>query len=233
MDMHTLNTRALELKSLDDAGIFTGYASVFGNEDQGGDIVARGAFAKSLAQRGPRGIKMLYEHDPCQPIGVWDEFTEDDRGLFGKGRLLLDLQKGREVHALMKASALDGLSIGYRVTRATQDRAKPHLRVLEEVDLREVSAVMFPMNEEAVIETVKSIDAPLDSDFVRQFERWLMQDAGFSRSKARHIIGGYKSLITTTQDAGHDEVATSKQPNVVDWSAFSTELRRSLDAARS
>ena len=205
----TRNTNRLEIKSLDEsAGTFVGYCSVFGNEDQGGDIVAKGAFAKCLAERGPRGVKMLYEHDPCQPIGIWDDLQEDDYGLLGKGRLLLDLQKGREVFALMKAQALDGLSIGYRVTRSTQDRAKPHIRLLQELDLREVSAVMFPMNEECVIGSVK---AHLPSE--REFQRWLQRDAGLTRAEAEHVIShGLKSLLKAQRDAG-GEVASTEPPD--------------------
>lgn len=214
-------------------GSFVGLASKFGNEDLGGDIVAKGAFADTLKQRDPRRCKMLYEHDHLQPVGVWEDLRETSDGLLATGKLLLPDQNGRgglrkaeEVYTLMREGVIDGLSIGYRVEKATQDRSNPSIRILEKVDLREISVVLFPMNEEAVIQSVKS-DLPIDSDFVREFERLLMQDAGLTRSKARQIIGGYKSLISAKQDAGGDEVATSMQP-AADWMSPIVEQLRQL-----
>ena len=118
-----------------------GYASLFGACDQGGDIVAKGAYRGSLA--AGRGVKMLWQHDPSCPIGVWDEVREDDRGLWVKGEILTDVAKGKEAAALIKAGAIDGLSIGYRTLRATKDdKGRRHLKELE---LWEVSLVTFPM----------------------------------------------------------------------------------------
>ncbi len=126
-----------------------GYASVFGLRDQGGDVVLAGAYGASLARmaRAGRRVKMLWQHDPAQPIGVWDEVREDAVGLWVKGRLLTDLAQGREAAALLAAGAIDGLSIGYRTVRAERD-AKGQ-RLLAELDLWEVSLVTFPMQSEA------------------------------------------------------------------------------------
>lgn len=122
-----------------------GYASLFGKVDQGGDVVERGAYAASLA--AGRGVKMLWQHDPAQPIGVWDEVREDGTGLFVKGRLLDSVAKGREAAALLEAGAIEGLSIGYRTKRAAKtDKGQ---RLLTEVELWEVSLVTFPMQREA------------------------------------------------------------------------------------
>lgn len=201
-----MNTSRLELKSLDEAtGVFVGYCSVFNNEDQVGDVVRKGAYAKTLADRGARGIKMLFDHDPAQPIGVWKNMVEDDYGLLGEGQLLLDLQKGREVYTLMKAGALDGLSIGYRVTKQSQDRANPHIRFLDEIDLREVSAVMFPCNEDSVITSVKAV-MPTE----REFQRLIQREAGLSRSEAAHVLEhGFKSLLLKTKRDAGGEVAST------------------------
>ena len=102
-----------QAKSVRPDGTFEGYASVFGAEDLGRDIVMPGAFARSLARRGPKGVKLLYQHDAGAVIGVWNEIREDARGLFVRGRLLTDVARAREVLALMRAGAVDGLSIGY------------------------------------------------------------------------------------------------------------------------
>ena len=126
-----------------------GYASFFGLTDQGGDVVMAGAYAKSLdrLKREGRVVRMLWQHDPAQPIGVWDEISEDGRGLRVKGRILTEVEKGREAAALVAAGAIDGLSIGYRTLRAT--KAENGRRHLTELDLWEVSLVTFPMLPEA------------------------------------------------------------------------------------
>ena len=122
-----------------------GHASLWGALDQGGDIVERGAYAASLARLKAEGgtVKMLWQHDPAQPIGLWDEVREDDRGLFVRGRILADVDKGREAAALVRAGAIDGLSIGYHTLRASKDGQGK--RRLLELELWEVSLVTFPM----------------------------------------------------------------------------------------
>ncbi|MFV2002027.1 MAG: HK97 family phage prohead protease [Paracoccaceae bacterium] len=132
-----------------DGTMIEGYASYFGKPDKSGDVVERGAYGRSLrllAEAGRR-IKMLWQHDPAQPIGIWDEVREDERGLYVKGRLLSDVAKGREAMALIGAGAIDGLSIGYRTVRAQKDGKGQ--RLLSELELWEVSLVTFPMLPEA------------------------------------------------------------------------------------
>ncbi|QUJ77402.1 HK97 family phage prohead protease [Sulfitobacter albidus] len=123
----------------------SGYASFFGDVDQGNDVVLQGAYARSLAVLGAakRGVKMLWQHDPAQPIGVWDVVREDARGLFVKGRILKSVAKGREAIALIEAGAIDGLSIGYRTVKASKNTKGQ--RLLQELELWEVSLVTFPM----------------------------------------------------------------------------------------
>ena len=125
--------------------LIEGYASLFGDQDRGGDIVMPGAYAKSLQKLVAEGrpVRMLWQHDPAQPIGVWDTVHEDDRGLYVKGRLLEDVARAREAAALIAAGAIDGLSIGYRTVRASKD--DKGRRLLQELELWEVSLVTFPM----------------------------------------------------------------------------------------
>ncbi len=138
----------LDFKQVAADGVFEGYASVFGIEDMGRDIVLPGAFRESLRRRGPSGIKLLFQHDPAEPIGVWLSIVEDRKGLFVRGRLMAEVARAREVLALMRAGALDGLSIGYRTVRARRD-AKTGVRKLQAVDLWEISVVTFPLHPEA------------------------------------------------------------------------------------
>lgn len=136
-------------------GVFEGYASLFRVPDLGKDVVEPGAFRDSLARRGPSGVKLLWQHDPAEPLGRWLSLVEDSRGLFVRGRLSLAVARAREIHALMREGAIDGLSIGFRSERA---RTEPRtgLRRLERVDLWEVSVVTFPMLPQARISAVKA-----------------------------------------------------------------------------
>ena len=155
--MRETSQMGLELKfarfdadlSVTDGTVISGYASYFGVADRGNDIVERGAYAASLKRlsEAGRSVKMLWQHDPAEPIGVWDEVREDTRGLFVKGRLLSDVARAREAAALIAAGAIDGLSIGYRTVRATKDETGR--RRLAELELWEVSLVTFPMLPEA------------------------------------------------------------------------------------
>ncbi len=129
-----------------DGGVeISGYASLFGAADQGGDVVEAGAYAACLkrAETAGRSIKMLWQHDPAQPIGVWDDVREDKRGLWVKGRILSSVARGREAAALIEAGAIDGLSIGYRTVKAGKNTKGQ--RLLSELELWEVSLVTFPM----------------------------------------------------------------------------------------
>jgi HK97 family phage prohead protease len=182
------------LSAVEADGTFAGYASLFGTPDLGRDVVMPGAFAGSLAKRGAGGIKMLYQHDPNQPIGVWLEVREDGEGLFVKGRLTTEVGRAREVLSLMRAGALDGLSIGFRTVRGKTD-ARTGVRRLYEVDLWEISVVTFPLLPQARISAVKAARAAGRLPTTREFERFLVQDAGLTRSQARSVIvSGFKSL---------------------------------------
>ncbi len=145
MDLEHKFARFGDGLSVSEDAVIEGYASLFGQVDQGSDVVQRGAYRGSLEGLKAAGqrVKMLWQHDPAQPIGVWDEVREDDRGLWVKGHLLEATQKGREAAELIRAGAMDGLSIGYRTKRAVKnDKGQ---RVLTELELWEVSLVTFPM----------------------------------------------------------------------------------------
>ena len=143
-----------KFQSFDQAGTETrgaeisGYASLFGIADQGGDVVAPGAYADSLKKLADSGrtVKMLWQHDPNRPIGVWDEVREDAHGLFVKGRILTELSLGQDVLTLVGSGAIDGLSIGYRTVKSEKADMG---RLLKTLDLWEVSLVTFPMLPEA------------------------------------------------------------------------------------
>ncbi len=132
------------------SGRFSGYASLFGVTDSAGDQVMRGAFTASLTRRHAAGVRMLWQHDPAKPVGVWESLREDARGLFVTGRLALDTRLGRDASALIAQGALNGLSIGFKAVTAS-GRKGSGLRRLHAVDLWEISLVTFPALEGACI----------------------------------------------------------------------------------
>ena len=154
MERKYRNSFALEVKALTADGRFAGYASVFDNTDSQQDVMRRGAFAKSLtARRYP--VQLLWQHQWQNPIGVIDAIFEDQHGLYVEGKLLLDVAQAREAHALLKAKALRGLSIGYSVKRARRN-PDSGARELLEVELWEVSLVTQPANAAAQVTVVKA-----------------------------------------------------------------------------
>jgi len=171
--------RADSALKVTDGTLVAGYASVFGKADQGGDVVQAGAYAKSLRALAADGrrVKMLWQHDPGQPIGIWDEVHEDATGLYVKGRLLTDVARGREAAALIEAGAIDGLSIGYRTKKAERDAGGR--RLLSELELWEVSLVTFPMLPDARVGS--KADDPADA---------LMRDLAEAFQAARRAVAG-------------------------------------------
>lgn len=183
--------------------VFEGYGSVFGNEDQAGDVVVKGAFADSLQEKMP---KLLWQHDWWEPIGCYVEAREDDHGLYVKGQLAT---KGRaeEAYELLKMGAIEGLSIGFRVR---DFEIIDDVRYIKEADLLEVSLVTFAANELARIDAVKA--AAMTE---RDIERKLTRDAGFSRSAARALMrGGLKGLNATP---GAGDVTNELKQEAASW----------------
>lgn len=144
-------------KDVSEEGTFEGYGSVFGVRDSYNEVVEPGAFVESLVRHKREGSKplMLWQHNPDEPVGVWDDLAEDNKGLWGKGRLLKGVRRADEALIMMKAGAIQGLSIGYREID-TRPAENGGARKLLKLDLMEVSLVSFPANRRARIDAVKA-----------------------------------------------------------------------------
>jgi uncharacterized protein len=168
-------------------GVFAGYASLFGVPDSTGDVVMAGAFAASLARRGPAGIRMLFQHDAGQPIGTWLELREDSRGLLVRGRLAPEVQRAEELASLLHQGAIDGLSIGFRAVVANRDRVTRQRRLVR-IDLWEISLVTFPMLEGARVTALEwASPAPLRKARSCDGPRGPGSLAAAIRAGARHL----------------------------------------------
>jgi HK97 family phage prohead protease len=158
-----------------DQGTFTGRASIFGDPpDRYGDTIAAGAFRRSLDEHRAAGTAplLLWQHRADEPIGTWTGLRETAAALEVEGKLVLETQRGREAYELMKAGALNGLSIGFR-TRQSEAR-KGGGRLLRDLDLAEISIVSLPAASRARVHHVRN--APMSLDLTVPAETETEQD---------------------------------------------------------
>ena len=198
---------ALQIKAAGDDGTVEGYGSVFGVRDNYDDVIAKGAFIQSLKDHKAAGTMpaMLWQHDSSEPIGIWIDMVEDDKGLRIKGQLAMETVKGKEAHALLKMGALNGLSVGFMSKEWAYDR-DTEVRTLTAIDLWEVSLVTFPANEKARVTNVKSADemaTPKDAEKA-------LRDAGFSKSDATAFVSRVMRMGEVRSDSANSTAVAMK-----------------------
>lgn len=203
--------RPFEVKAVQEDGTFDGFGSVFGNVDSYKEIVAPGAFAESLAawKSSGRLPPVLWQHRAGEPIGPYLEMEEQSIGLWVKGKLLVDdVQRAKEARALMKAKAVNGLSIGF-VTREDSYDKLTGIRTLKKIDLWEVSVVTFPANPAAQISSVKSAIDGIQS--YAEAETFLREVGRLSKADATGFIARFKSLGGRSESDELGEVKAALQ----------------------
>lgn len=195
---------------------FEGYASTFNNIDHGDDVVIRGAFANSLAQNSQ--VKILWQHQMSEPIGVSVQLYEDDKGLFIKGNLPKDdtLVSGRIIPQ-MKIGSIKEMSIGFFTKNF--DMSKNGIRLLKEIELFEVSLVTKAMNSQALVSGFKSFDTERDIEQT-------LKSQGFSSTEAKTVISKIKEF-SNQRDAGKDNQrdADVKQKIITDLNNLIKNLK--------
>lgn len=206
----------LKIKAVQEDGFFSGYGAVFGNVDWYNDVILPGAFAKSLEKWAEKNKMppVLWNHNDGEPIGVYTNIYEDEKGLFVEGRLLIDdVPRAKSTHALLKAGAIDGLSIGYKTKKANQQTNG--IRELIELDLGEISIVTMPANEESLITSVKSKLEEGELPSLSEFEKFL-RESGFSKSQATAIAGkGLRHLLSESEDEKFQAKSISNALNIL------------------
>jgi len=199
----------LDIKEISEEGTVFGYASIFGVVDQGGDRVVPGAYRKSLETKRP--VRMLWQHDTKEVIGGWSVLKEDEMGLWVEGNFNMDVQRGREAHSLMKNSQIEGLSIGYRIPEGGAKRADDGAFELLELDLREISVVTMPMNEQSlamakaaqnsheVIERLKAGDQLTEREFEVLFKGLSLSNSQAERAVRVNLKGQGEPVKAATE----------------------------------
>ncbi len=206
----------LNIKAVQEDGFFSGYGAVFGNVDWYNDVILPGAFAKSLEKWAEKNkmSPVLWNHNDGETIGVYTNIYEDEKGLFVEGRLLIDdVPRAKSTHALLKAGAIDGLTIGYKTKKANQQTNG--IRELIELDLGEISIVTMPANEESLITSVKSKLEEGELPTLPEFEKFL-RESGFSKSQATAIAGkGLRHLLSESEDEKFQAKSISNALNIL------------------
>jgi len=184
-----------EIKQLNESGQIAGLLAGFNNVDRQGDVISSQAFSRTLAERGERPLPMLLHHDQQRPVGAWLKFRETPEGLYAEGELTLGTRDADEAHALAKAGALTGLSIGY-VAKSARTDARSGERALLDLDLVEGSLVTVPSNPKSHVSSVKSITCAKDiAD--------LLKGSGVSGRQAKAAAGAAWQQLSTKDSEAH------------------------------
>lgn len=206
----------LEIKAIQEDGFFSGYGAVFGNVDWYNDVILPGAFSKTLEEWASKNKfpPVLWNHNDSEPIGVYTKIYEDAKGLYVEGRLLIDdVPRAKSTHALLKAGAIDGLSIGYITKKA--NKQTNGIRELVELGLGEISIVTTPANEESLITSVKSKLEGGELPSLPEFEKFL-RESGFSKSQTTAIAGkGLRHLLSESEDEKFQAKSISNALNIL------------------
>lgn len=191
----------IEEKGLEE-GRIKGLGAVYNNVDHGGDVILPGAFKSAIESGKP--IKMLWQHDPSEVIGVWDKLSDSAKGLQSEGRFIPGIQRAEEAKILLKEKAIDGLSIGYRSKEFDYQKTdKGMVRRLKSVELFEISVVTFPMNPKALVTDVKQLQSPRE---VETILRGAGVPAAFAKLVASHgFEEAKKRLDPDYREGGEDE----------------------------
>lgn len=202
----TLSFNDADIKMAADSGRFSGYASKWNGVDSYGDTILKGAFANTLSINGLP--KMFFNHNWDMPVGKWLVAKEDEMGLFVEGELTPNLSISSDVHAAMKHGTLDGLSIGGFLKKGDYEENENGRMIKNWSSLMEVSAVVFPADGKARIDSVKSdeyMEAINEIESIREFERFLRDASGLSKSASVALIARAKKIFIAEGEPSIEE----------------------------
>ena len=208
MQFKSIPLDGVQLKLDGETRRFKGYASTFNGNDEYGDTILPGAYAKTLKDFGLP--KMFFGHKWDLPIGKWVSAEQDEKGLLVEGELTAGNPQADAVLAALKHGTVDGLSIGFRLKSGDYDEKQGGGRLIKSVSrLFEISIVSFPADGNARVTEVRSEDIN-DIKTIRDFECFLRDAGGFSRSTAAAIVAKAKQLTKAQGDPDADEKAAQQ-----------------------
>lgn len=224
-------TERLEIKAaltVDDAGTITGIAWPFDSPDRVGDVIEKGAMAF------PETLPMLFAHDQAQVIGVWEQIEETPNSLTVKGRLLVDdVERAREVRAMIRTKAVSGLSIGFR-TKASKPRQRG--RTITALDLHEISVVAVPSHPGAQITSIKAADGAVQNkETVMEEQNVDIHNTNSDPVISPEEVKALKADIATIKaKLNRPTAANNNHPNAdndtgIEQKAFVSYLRRGVE----
>jgi HK97 family phage prohead protease len=197
----------MQIKEAGDTGLFSGYASIFGNVDLGGDVISKDEPFKEIQTNDEGKVVVLFSHDSGNgwgstasggmPIGK-ATVEQNSKGLKFDGQLVMEDPFCQRVLSHMKAKTLTGMSIGYDVLPGGYEILNSGIRQLNALKLWEISPVIWGMNPKASIDTVK-VAAQLTN--IREFEEFL-REAGFSKAQAVAIASGGWPTLQSRRESG-------------------------------
>ena len=207
-----------------DTGQFTGIASTYGNIDLGGDVIEPGAFTKTIAVSGSQR-PLLWQHSA--PIGTVN-VSDTSQGLIVRGQLSMAVGLAKDAHALLKDGVLKGLSIGFETVK---EKIIDGVRHLSEVKLWEVSLVVFPMNQMAMVTDVKSLEAKLGRTLSAATRQRLAVAALHARNASQHAQNAADVISALAGDS--DDGDGEDDGDADDKAAQQAELLRAIRSFRN
>ena len=199
-------------------GTVKGYASTFDRDpDAYGDVIAPGAFAKSLERWAAIGkpIPLLYGHntdDPEYNIGKVTEAREDERGLYIEAEFDADNPKAQYVRKLAQEGRLYQFSFAYDVLDWSPVELEDGRKAneLREIDLFEVSLVQIPANQHAEVTEVK--DAPAAEKSGRRLSKASVEAIDEAMEAAREAEEGARRALAILAELREDETEGQDEP---------------------
>lgn len=202
----------MEIKAVDDAGQFSGYASIFGNVDLGGDVISKDEPFKEIVTNPDGKVITLFSHDSGGlfsataaggiPIGLAD-VSQNSKGLKFDAQLVMDDPFVKRVHTHLKAKTITGMSIGYDVLPGGARTLESGIRELNALKLWEISPVIWGMNPKASVDVVKSLP---QFNTIRECEAWLRDEVGLTNAAAKEFVVRFrKSIVGARDEPARDE----------------------------
>lgn len=198
--------------------LIKGYLAVWNEKDDRGTAPIKGAFAKSLRERGPKSVAkqkilFLWFHDLCEPIGQFIELEEDDYGLRFTAAID-DIPQGDRALKQVRSGTLNQFSYGFLYVwdKMEYDEDTDTVYMME-VDLWEGSVVSYGSQKETfAIRSKEQLAAQLE-DVNLELEDFVANMPRAKQMEFRQLLTRYKSLTEIKPDSLLDTLKSKEEPS--------------------